>query len=133
MPLKIERQKNREGRYTIVLEGHLDTQTYGQLEQEIEALIRQPLVLILDMAGLQYISSMGLRVILRARKSLEAQHGQLLLVNLQPQIARVIEIANALPKAQIFTSVAEADRYFDLMQRKSIEEQPRPIKPPPRA
>jgi stage II sporulation protein AA (anti-sigma F factor antagonist) len=123
MSLKIEIKKDREGRYVAALDGHLDTQTYQQCEDQIAPLIVQPISLILDLGNLSYISSMGLRVLLKARKTLEGHRGRLLLTNLQPQIARIIEIANALPKEQIFTSVAEADRYFDAMQKQVLEEQ----------
>ncbi|HOW64104.1 MAG TPA: STAS domain-containing protein [Candidatus Paceibacterota bacterium] len=123
MSLKIEIRKDREGRYVAALDGRLDTQTYQQCEDQIAPLIVQAITLILDLEKLTYISSMGLRVLLKARKSLESHRGRLLLTHLQPQIARIIEIANALPKEQIFASIAEADRYFDAMQRQALDEQ----------
>jgi anti-anti-sigma factor len=123
MSLQISIRQEREVNYIVTLNGRLDTQTHLLCEQQIEPLINRPIALILDLKALDYISSMGLRVILKARKALEAHKGRLLLVNLQPQIKRVIEIANALPKQNIFASVAEADAYFDVMQRKALEEE----------
>ena len=78
---------------------------------------------MLDMAGLKYISSMGLRSILHTRKAIENAKGSVLMLNLQPQIAKVFEIANALPNVPVFTSTAEADRYLDAIQRKTIDPQ----------
>jgi hypothetical protein len=46
-----------------------------------------------------------------------------LAADLQPQIEKVFEIAAALPSETLFSSVAEADEYFDRMQKKVLEEQ----------
>jgi hypothetical protein len=45
-----------------------------------------------------------------------------LMVNLQPQIKKVFDIAQALPGEAVFSSVEEADEYFDAMQKKALEE-----------
>lgn len=74
--------------------------------------------ILLDMSKLSYISSMGIREIFRIRKVVEMSGGSVMIANLQPQIAKVLEIANALPKARIFASIEEADRYFDAVQRR---------------
>ena len=78
-------------------------------------------VLVFDLAKLNYISSMGVRVLLMTSKAMTAQGGKCLLTNLQPAIATVISIANALPRESVFESVEEADRYLDLMQRRVRE------------
>ena len=74
-----------------------------------------------DLERLDYISSMGLRVMLQAMQSLKATNGQLILMRLQAPVKRVFEIAHLLPKMSVFASVEEADRYFDAMQRKEQE------------
>ena len=48
--------------------------------------------------------------------------GDLMMVNLQPQIKKVFEIVNAMPSMRIFESVAEMDRYLDVMQQKALSE-----------
>jgi hypothetical protein len=45
-----------------------------------------------------------------------------LMANLQPQIKKVIEIAQALPSESIFASIEEADAYFDAMQKKVLDQ-----------
>jgi anti-anti-sigma factor len=71
------------------------------------------------MKDVEYVSSAGVRVILKARKVLKKQNGQALLMHLQPQVKKVFEIIKALPTTQVFTSVAELDRYLDQMQKKA--------------
>ena len=123
MSLNIRIESRPGNFHLIVLDGKLDSSTYTQLETKINAIGPTAKVMMFDMSKLSYISSMGLRVLLMARKTMDAQRGQFVMLNLQPQIAKVFEIANALPGVTIFSSVAEADSYFDAMQRKELEKQ----------
>jgi Anti-anti-sigma regulatory factor (antagonist of anti-sigma factor) len=77
--------------------------------------------LVLDLAGLDYISSAGIRSVFKARKALAARAGKVLVVNPQPQIQKVFDMVKAVPLNEIFTSVEEADAYLYAMQRKVIE------------
>jgi anti-anti-sigma factor len=104
------------------LNGRLDTQTYAQCEQRLQPLLTAATrVLVFDMTRLDYISSMGLRVLMKTSKALAAHGGKCLVTRLQPPIRAVIDIANALPAEAIFASVEEADRYLDVMQRRVKE------------
>ncbi len=120
--LKIAVENQSEGRVRVVLEGRLDAQTYVECEQRLEPLLNPSTkVLVLDLAKLDYLSSMGLRVLMKTNRLLSGLGGKCLLTHLQPPIRAVIEIANALPPQNIFASVEEADRYLDLMQRRVRE------------
>ena len=65
MGLKIE--KENAGITTLALDGRLDTVTAPELEKEISALLGSIDELILDMEKLEYVSSAGLRVILKTQ------------------------------------------------------------------
>ena len=124
MSLHVKVSKQREGYFVVALNGKLDSQTALECEAKLLPLLDgSAKVVLLDMSLLDYISSMGVRLILKTRKALEAQNARLIMSNLQPQIAKVFEIAKALPPQAIFASVAEADRYFDVIQRREIENQ----------
>ena len=71
MSLKIEK-KNAE---ILALVGRLDTMTAPELDTEISAILPSVQTLILDMEKLDYISSAGLRVILKTQKALEKKSG----------------------------------------------------------
>jgi anti-anti-sigma factor len=75
-------------------------------------------VIVLDMAEVNYLSSAGIRVILKTKKMLTAYNGKLVFMNLQPQIKKVFEIINALPSMRVFKDLHEMDDYLDRMQRK---------------
>ena len=61
-------QKNEA--VTIYISGRLDTVTAPELEKTIAALSSEVTALTLDMTGLLYISSAGLRVLLGAYKKI---------------------------------------------------------------
>ena len=111
------------GNQRVAIGGRLDTHTYAELDQALAPLLGNPAVtsLVLDLEGLDYISSAGIRSVFKARKALAARAGKVLLVNPQPQIQKVFDLVKAVPLNEIFTSVAEADAYLDAMQRKVVE------------
>jgi anti-anti-sigma factor len=121
MALDIEiTEHGTEGR-RVVLTGRLDTDTAPLLDACVARLLTTPQVtaLLFDLATLEYISSAGIRSVVRARKALEGRGGRVTLANLQPPVQKVFDIVRALPAADMFTSVAEMDAYLDAMQRRA--------------
>ena len=121
MDLTIRIDPPTAGSQRVALGGRLDTHSYAELDQQLAPLLASKVPsLVLDLAGLEYISSAGIRSIFRARKALAARGGKVLVVNPQPQIQKVFDVVKAVPLNEIFTSVAEADAYLDAMQRKVL-------------
>ena len=87
MSLKIDK-KNAE---TLALVGRLDTMTAPELETEISAMLPTVQSLTLDMEKLDYISSAGLRVILKTQKALEKKSG-LKLTHVSDEVKEVFDI-----------------------------------------
>ena len=89
MSLKIEK-KNTETK-TLALIGRLDTVTAPELEAEISTILPTAESLVLDMEKLEYISSAGLRVILKTQKALTQKAG-LKLINVSDDAREVFDI-----------------------------------------
>ena len=90
MSLNIDHQlANTEA--TVSLTGRLDTATAPELESVLESLFPSITALIFDMEKLEYISSAGLRVILKAQKAME-QRGSLKLVRVPEGVMEVFGI-----------------------------------------
>jgi anti-sigma B factor antagonist len=84
--------KNNEGdALVLLLGGRLDTTTAPELETEIKTLPSTTTELILDLGGLEYLSSAGLRVILMAQKLMNIQ-GKMTVRNVNDTIMEVFEI-----------------------------------------
>lgn len=121
MSLSIEIAPAGNGNQRISLAGRLDTHTYGDLDQQLAPVLASSIQsLVLDLAGLDYISSAGVRSIFKARKALAARGGKVVVVNPKPQIQKVFDVVKAVPLDEIFSSVQEADAYLDAMQKKVL-------------
>ena len=84
--------KNLDGTtLTIEIIGRLDTTTAPQLEEEITASISGINKLVLDFGQLEYISSAGLRVLLKSQKAMSRQ-GKMVIVNASETIREVFEL-----------------------------------------
>ena len=88
--MNVERIKNDDA-LTLVIGGRLDTLTSPELEEIINTELDGVTDLTLDLAGLDYISSAGLRVLLRAQKKMAAA-GTMKLINVSPIIMEIFEI-----------------------------------------
>ena len=92
--MTIEKKLNGE-QATLIVCGRLDTQTAPELEKEIDSVIANLKELTFDMAGLEYVSSAGLRVILKAQKIMNTQ-GSMKLVSVNDSIMEVFDITGFL-------------------------------------
>lgn len=103
---------------TLALEGNLDNTTVGILERNLSnALETKPAQLILDLAGLKFVTSAGIRLFLLAGKKQKSHQGRVSFVNLQPQIKEVFAIMGSMPDMKVFSSQAELDAYLLARQR----------------
>ena len=121
MPLTMSTVERKPGVFVVKLAGRLDSATCPSCEEKIKPLLgKNTRSLLLDMKDLEYISSMGLRIILAARKAIHGAGRHVLLLHLQPQVAKVIEIADVLPKTSIFNSVESADIFLEAVQNREL-------------
>lgn len=75
----------------IALSGRLDSVTAPQLEAELENGLQGVTALTLDFAGLEYLSSAGLRVLLAAQKTMNKRDG-MVIRHVNETIMEVFEI-----------------------------------------
>lgn len=84
-------QVKNEITLTLSIEGRLDTMTAPELEAVIESSLTDVQELILDLENLEYVSSAGLRVILKAQKTMNKQ-GSMKLIRVRDEVKEVFEI-----------------------------------------
>ena len=92
--MTIEKKINNDA-VTLVVSGRLDTQTAPELENELDAVLAGLKELTFDMTNLEYVSSAGLRVILKAQKAMNAQ-GSMKLTGVNDSIMEVFDITGFL-------------------------------------
>ena len=84
--------KKQEGTtLTVALTERLDTVTSPQLEGELCTAVNGVTELFFDLAGLEYISSAGLRVLLSTQKVMNKQ-GKMTIRNVKPEIMEIFEV-----------------------------------------
>jgi len=76
---------------TVNIQGRLDTLTAPELEEKLEDALEGVEKLIIDLEGLEYISSAGLRVILSVIKQMDEQ-GEMKLKNVCSDVMDVFEV-----------------------------------------
>jgi len=77
---------------TLALSGELTAVTAGQLNTAIEAAAGETDCLVLDFKDMEYVASAGLRVLLGAKKKLDAKKGKFIIRNVSEDIMGVFEI-----------------------------------------
>ena len=77
---------------TIALEGRLDTTTSPQLDNELDVSLEGVKDLTLDFSELTYISSAGLRVLLRAQRKMNGCQGTMRVTGVSDSILEIFEI-----------------------------------------
>ena len=90
MEAKILEQNNET---IVVIEGRVDTVTSADLESAVSKIWAAPAItLVFDCAQMDYISSSGLRVVLKAHKQVTAVGGKFILRNLNSDVRSVIDL-----------------------------------------
>lgn len=89
--LNIQQEQNGTA-LTLHLIGRLDTTTAPQLEQCLQENLGGVQELVLEFSQLAYLSSAGLRVLLKARKQMDRQGGTLVVRHANEMIQEVFEV-----------------------------------------
>jgi anti-sigma B factor antagonist len=107
----------------LSLDGQLDTLTATDLEKSLQTNLTQGIqTIIFDLQDLTFVSSAGLRVFAKARKTLKSKEGKVFFTNLTPQVKKVFDIVKAVPLSEVFVNTEELDAYLTVMQS-NVEEQ----------
>lgn len=80
---------------TISVAGRLETVTAPKLEEELKNSLDGVKTLIMDFAGLEYISSAGLRVLFSAQKTMNKQ-GRMIVRDANEDVMEVFEVTGSV-------------------------------------
>ena len=101
--------KTENGTCTVFLSGKIDSVNALAVEQEIMALLK-PGALVLDAEALEYISSAGLRVLLRLRRS----HPGMKIIGVNPQVYEILDMTG-------FTAMIPVEKAFRRISTEGCE------------
>ena len=122
--LNVDITEQSSGVFTVKLNGSLDTETYHHFEHSVEKFLTfSTRAIVLDMLNVNYISSMGIGSLFKCRKIAQERDFDIRMVNLQPQIKKVLDTVQAMPPEAIFSSIEELDEYVHALQAQALEDE----------
>jgi anti-sigma B factor antagonist len=87
-------EESREGEIVVLaLNGRLDTSTAADFDFAADPHVQGPNRLLIDLGGIQYVSSAGLRIFLMIAKKLQKAGGQLALCCMSGGVREVFDLA----------------------------------------
>ncbi len=105
------RVKKNNGLTTFTITGRLNATTAPAAEDTLaEAIDAGASRIVLNLAGVDLITSAGLRILAATSKKLSRQKGKLVLCELQSAVLHTFEITGLLPIFLIAGTEAEAER-----------------------
>jgi len=98
----------------IRVDGVIDTTTASELEEVIESLLkRQRYMIILDLAGVDYISSAGWGIFISRIKDVRNNRGDIKLANMIPNVYEIYELLEFDKVLKSYPSVDKAHNDFE--------------------
>ena len=106
-------EENQGGINIYKLNGRLDSNTSQGLEEKIfQAIDDGSKSIIIDFKNIDYISSAGLSVLLKATKALKREDGKIMLCDMQNYVKEVFEITGIDSFLPIVDSMDDARNAF---------------------
>lgn len=99
----------REGVAIIIIDGSVDGLTAGTLMSTLQGHVDEGHTrLVVDLAGVEYTSSAGLRALLATVKETRRRGGDLRLAQINPNVRKVLELSGFATILKIYQGVDEA-------------------------
>ena len=93
MPLDIQIASTAEQVYSVKLTGSIEEETYVSLQKKLDSLIQGNIKqIVLDMKGVDYISSAGIGVLVASKTATEKKGASFAIINMQSNVKKVIEV-----------------------------------------
>lgn len=99
-------EEQRGAALVITASGRIDSNTAGDLEAVLPARVQTTPATVMDLAAVSYVSSAGLRVLLKGAKTAKASGHRLVLTGLAPSVREVFDISGF---SAIFTIEPDID------------------------
>ena len=91
--MQLNFEKSADGIMEIRLEGRLDTTGAEAVELRFSALTGGNPAVIIDLSGVEFLTSLGIRLLLQGAKTVRSKHGKLVLLQPSERIQNVLKAA----------------------------------------
>jgi len=113
LELKIKKLEQDSKMCIVYLEGRLDVHYSTEIEEAINALIKEGYTkLLINLKKVSYLSSSGLRIFIAIARELKAKDGKVKLVEMPEAVKKIFIVVELLDMFEIYNSDDEAIRSF---------------------
>lgn len=104
----------KNGILVVYLEGRLDVSVANEVEEGLSELIDSGdhRKVVLNMDGIDYMSSSGFRACISTLRKLNAKEGSLKMCNIKPAVKRIFDVIELTSLFDIYSSEEEAVNSF---------------------
>ena len=92
----------------VTVTGRVDSVTAAALDTELTKIVSEHKQIVLDLKGVDYLSSAGVRAIIKALRSAEKSGGGVKLAHIPNVVAEVLETVGMMQTLEVYPSVDEA-------------------------
>jgi len=111
---KLSIQSNTSGNVAVVTpSGSVDSETAPQFDAELTRVGAEKKMIVIDLKGISYMSSAGLRAVVKASQMVEKDGGAVKLAAVPEEIQSVLYTVGLNQKINSFASVDEAVASFN--------------------
>ena len=86
------REESREGQIELFISGEIDGTNVNEFEEAVDAASDKTQSLILNLDGLEYVSSTGLRVLLTLKKKMRARGDEVIIRNVGDEVKGIFTV-----------------------------------------
>ena len=93
----------------VTVSGRVDSNSAGELEKTVNDIIgRKVYNIVLELSGVEYMSSAGLRVLISALRTCKGKRGNVRLAAVSERVDEVLELAGIKPMFDMYDNTASA-------------------------
>lgn len=106
--------KETDGKIIVYLEGRLDVSVSNEVEEGLTDLIENQgkVNIILNMSGVDYMSSSGFRACISTLRKLNAKEGKLKISHIRPAVKRIFDVIELTSLFDIYETDEDALKSF---------------------
>jgi anti-sigma B factor antagonist len=86
-------QEIRDGWRIVTVRGRVDSETADELETSLQAAVAQDGKVVVDFAGVTYVSSAGLRALIQGARAAEVKSSEFVVCSPGPSVKRVFDMS----------------------------------------
>jgi anti-anti-sigma factor len=107
--MKIEAKEHDTGITEVALSGRLDIAGVGEIETQFAAYAnKDKAALLVDMSDVEFMSSIGIRLLLVNAKAVRLRGGKLVLLNPQEGVRQVLDMSGVVTLVAVYDDRSEA-------------------------